>query len=257
VAAPGVVLRGHLELNGSANVIIRNLKIVGYNCADANQCKLGKDAITIEGGSHHIWLDHCDISDGSDGNMDIGDGADLVTVSWTKFWYSARRPGDHQFSNLLGSSDNAADTDRGHIRVTFDHDWWADNVSERMPRVRFGQVHVFNSLYTSVGNRYCIGLGVGASILAENNAFIGVRNPINAGRFADETSVIVGRGNLFERTDGTNAARDTGGFTPPYQYTLEPAAAVHVSVTRGAGIPRPPGTEADEEDDESGPPAAP
>jgi pectate lyase len=37
------------------------------------------------------WFDHCDISDGSDGNLDITNGSDLVTVSWTQFHYSTKR----------------------------------------------------------------------------------------------------------------------------------------------------------------------
>src|SRR5262245_27624718 len=104
---PGVVFTGHLGLDGSINVILRDLTIVGYNCTDNADCQRGADAVTIDGGAHHVWVDHCDVSDGSDGNLDVASGADYVTVSWTKFWYSGMRPGGHQFSNLIGSSDQA------------------------------------------------------------------------------------------------------------------------------------------------------
>src|SRR5262249_33649954 len=150
--------------------IIRNLAIVGYNCTDKSPCKTGADAITISNNAHHVWIDHCSISDGSDGNLDIRDASDYITISWTKFSYSSRRPGDHQFCNLIGS-DDAVSSDEDHFKITFHHDWWADNVAERMPRVRYGQVHVFNSLYTSAGNHYCIGVGFAANLLIENNAF--------------------------------------------------------------------------------------
>ena len=84
-----------------------------------------------------------------------------MTVSWTKFRYSASRvsryTGEvHHFSNLVGGSDSKT-SGAGHLRVTWHHDWWADHVVERQPRVRFGDVHVFNSLYTSTGDNYCIG----------------------------------------------------------------------------------------------------
>ena len=233
-AAPGVVFTGHVEINGSVNVILRHLKIVGYNCTDRSPCKKGDDAMTIESGAHHIWLDHCDISDGSDGNLDITDGADYITISWSKFWYSAPRPGGHRFCNLIGNDDVMA-SDAGHLRITFHHDWWADNVQQRMPRVRFGQVHVFNSLYSSRGNDYCVGLGADASILLENNAFVGVKNPTESNKYASPTSVLVARGNLFEQTIGTAADRGTAVFKPPYAYTLEPATAVQAEVTSGAG----------------------
>jgi pectate lyase len=259
IGAPGAVLKGSLELNGSVNVIVRNLKIVGYNCSDAEECKHGHDAVTISGAAHHVWFDHCDISDGSDGNLDIVEGSDYITISWTVFSYSGRRPGDHQFSSLLGNSDGAGDLDRGHLRITFHHDWWADNVAERMPRVRFGQVHVFNNLYTATGNHYCIGLGAGAAMLVENNAFVGVRTPFQTEKFSDATSVLVERGNLFARTQGNAQGKGTGGgFTPPYPYKLEPADAVRLAVMRGAGIPGARrGLDSDDSDDDDGAASAP
>jgi pectate lyase len=232
---PGVIFRGHIEIDGSVNVIIRNLAIVGYNCADKSPCKRGDDAVTIMGSAHHVWIDHCSISDGSDGNLDVVDGSDYITISWTKFWYSGRRPGGHQFCNLIGSADGIT-SDADHFKITFHHDWWADNVDERMPRVRYGQVHLYNNLYTATGNHYCIGLGVDANLLIENNAFIGVRTPVEITHYSNEASVAVSRGNLYENTTGTPVAdRGTAVFKPPYGYTLDPAATVRAAVMQGAG----------------------
>src|SRR5947199_294929 len=71
VGACGAVFHGHLGLSGSANVIVRNLTIVGYNCTDSpSDCSGGADAVTLQKQSHHVWFDHDDISDGSDGNLD-------------------------------------------------------------------------------------------------------------------------------------------------------------------------------------------
>jgi pectate lyase len=231
---PGVVFTGHFGFSHSANVILRNLTIVGNDCTDVvppATCQegAGADAVTIST-SHHIWVDHCDISDGSDGNLDIVSASDYVTVSWTKFWYRGR-PGDHQFSNLIGSSDG--DTgDAGHLRVTFHHDWWGDQVVERMPRARFGQIHLFNNLYTAAGSLYCVGVGVNANMLLENNAFIGVRVPVDVTRFVNAASVAVSYGNLF---DGLVADHGTAVFTPPYPYTIEPATDVQNTVSQNAG----------------------
>jgi pectate lyase len=239
--APGAVLHGHLDLDGSVNVIVRNLSIIGYNCADVRECKRGKDAVTLSGSAHHVWFDHCAISDGSDGNLDITDSADFVTVSWTKFFYSSNRPGDHQFSSLIGSSDDATD-DAGHLRVTFYGDWWAEHVSERMPRVRFGKVHLFNNLYTSEGNQYCVGLGFDANLLTENNVFAGVKNPIESEHHSNAASVVVSRGNLYENTTGETADKGSDVFVPPYPYRLMAASAVRAAVMEGAG-PRGPAPE--------------
>jgi pectate lyase len=229
----GSVFTGHLALDGSVNVILRDLTIVGYNCSDSALCSAGYDAVTVINGAHHVWVDHCDISDGSDGNLDITLQSDFATVSWTKFWYSGTRAGGHQFSNLVGGDDLAPD--QGTLNVTWHHNWWADRANQRMPRVRFGKNHVFNNLNTAAGDSYCIGLGFDANILTENNVFIGVNRPINSTDFDSPASVIVSRGNIYTNTTGSTADRGTGVFTPPYPYTLDDANGVEAAVRSGAG----------------------
>ena len=232
----GAEFHGGLKVSGSVNVIIRNLKIVGNNCSDSpDDCSGGADAVSIGDSAHHVWVDHCDVSDGSDGNLDVNDGADYVTISWTKFSYSGLRPGGHQFSNLVGSSDNEPG-DVGHLRVSYHHDWWADHVDERMPRVRYGQVHIFNSLYTAAGNNYCVGVGYYANILTEANAFFGVQNPIESVSYANDQSVVVSHENLYIDASGHQADRGTAVFAPPYAYTLDDVVDVKPAVQGGAGV---------------------
>ena len=109
----------------------------------------------------------------------------------------------------------------GHLRVTWHHDWWGANVHEREPRVRFGEIHLYNNLWTSVSNSYCIGLGVGASILTESNVFRGVNIPFNITSYADDTSVLEARSNLFEGVTGNTVGVGGAAFVPPYDYTVE------------------------------------
>jgi pectate lyase len=238
----GAEIHGHIQMTGSVNVIVSKLTIVGYDCTDnPSDCSGGADAITVERSAHHLWFDHDDISDGSDGNLDITHASDFITVSWTKFHYSGRRTdpagaaGGHQFSNLIGHSDSNASEDTGHLTVTFHHDWWADNVVERMPRVRFGKVHLFDNLYTAAGDDYCVGVGVDADIRDENDVFVGVKNPIDSADYSNGASVIESSGDLFQMTTGTT--QDIGGtaFTPPYAYSLDPASSVEALVKGGAG----------------------
>ncbi len=235
-------IHGHIQMKGSVNVIVRNLRVIGYNCTDnTSDCSAGADAITVENTAHHLWFDHDDISDGSDGNLDITHACDFVTISWTKFHYSGRRTdpagasGGHQFSNLIGHSDSNASEDTGHLTVTFHHDWWADNVVERMPRVRFGRVHLFNNLYTAAGDDYCIGVGVGANIRDENNVFIGVKNPIDSTSYSDSASILQSSGDLDQMTTGTTQGIGGAAFTPPYAYSLEATSGLETSVRNGAG----------------------
>lgn len=250
----GGAIHGHVGLNNSVNVIIRNITIQGYavgNCAldpdydSSVGCSSGNDTITVSGGNH-IWFDHDDISDGADGNLDIVNAADNVTVSWTKFHYAARTDNTgsdstggagHRYSSLVGNSDTSTG-DTGLLNVTWHHDWWADRVVERQPRIRFGKNHLFNNLWTSSGNNYCIRAGHAASILIENNLFSGVNSPHVFNNSTDQTNAyITATGNTYTNTSGTKA---TGGggtpFTnPPYTYTLDAVSTVQSAVQAGAG----------------------
>jgi pectate lyase len=224
-------IEGGLLLDGPdgdfvSNVIIRNLTVRGVNCPGEG-CT-NTDAITVYR-AHHVWIDHCDISDGDDGNLDITEESDYVTVSWNRFSYS-NSSGIHRLSNLIGASDAATD-DADDLRVTLHHNWWTANVAERMPRVRFGPVHVFNNYYTAADDLYCIRAGFEADILAENNYFEGVKTPFDN---IDPTANLVGSGNIH--TPGPIAEPNQGpAFTPPYTYVLDPAADVPAIVMAGVG----------------------
>jgi pectate lyase len=62
--------------------------------------------------------------------------------------------------------------DVGKLRVTVHHNRF-DNVLQRAPRVRFGQVDVYDNYYvaTDPGYQYSLGVGVQSSIYAQNNYF--------------------------------------------------------------------------------------
>jgi pectate lyase len=120
--------------------------------------------------------------------------------------------------------------DRGKLRVTWHHVWWADNVQERMPRSRYGDVHVFNSYYSSRRNSYCVRAGVETRILSEANYFDGVEDPFD---IENDTGVIESKNDFF---DGTEPILGTGtAFVPPYPYTADDPKTVLCSVGQGAG----------------------
>jgi pectate lyase len=246
-------LSGHVGLSSSANVIIRNLNIVGFNCkppdvdtANGGECQNGQDAVTVQK-SHNIWFDHDAISDGSDGNLDINHGSDFITVSDTKFFYSSARsdPNDtgaagHRFSNLIGGSDSNGSEDTGHLNITWIHDWWAQNVVERQARVRFGKNHFVNNLWTSTGDNYLIGIGVGANVLTQNNAFVNVKTPINTTSFVHPTiapSAVKSSGNVLTGVTGTQPTDLNPGsvFTPPYTLNIGSGSTTQAFVQANAG----------------------
>lgn len=228
---PGVVIQGNMSISGtgSYNVIVRNLAIKGNPCATYDECKAGADAVYVGNEAHHVWLDHIDIADGQDGNCDITQGGDYVTVSWSQFHYTYDK--EHRFSNLIAGSDDEPKS-VGKLRISYMYDWWGDRVNQRSPRGRFGKVHMVNNYHSSQDLDYVAGPGVDAQFLVENCMY-----EINSGRPAFDTSfgssaAWKGVGNEGNAT-GLNSSQGNV-FTPPYQYTKLAASAVKGAVTSSA-----------------------
>jgi pectate lyase len=230
---------GGLYLYKSSNVVIRNLTIDGST--DDNLGVLY---------STNVWIDHCTFKNAKDGNMDINRASDNITVSWCKFFYDT--PQSHALASLIGSGDKET-MSAGKLRVTFHHNWFGQNIIERMPSVRWGTVHVFNNYYNAPGNNYCIRIRLNAQARIENNFFETVRNPWEV-YITDPVSPvgkIFATGNIEKNTTwgkdstkGANTVRIVPGtdevFIPPYAYTPDPASAVPELVTREAGPGRGP-----------------
>jgi pectate lyase len=223
-------IRGQIYVNKHNNVIIRDLYL-----ADANG-----DCITIINGAHHVWVDHCDIYDSTDGLLDITQQSDYVTVSWCKFHYS-KPVGTHRLACLVGSSDKVV-ADANYLHITMHHNWWAENCIERMPSVRYATMHLFNNYYTSKGNNYCIRSRLDAEVLVENCYFSQVNDPhvIYVARTEKRLNIAKGClkavGNVYNETTGAKEA-DGAVFTPPYKYKLDEGKDVPTIVPTGA-VPR-------------------
>lgn len=223
--AASAELHGSFKIKNVTNVIVRNIKVRGDGAHDAD----GEDAIEVYN-STRVWLDHLDVVDGGDGNLDVRKASNFVTISWCKFSYTSNSTA-HKFSNLIGSSDS--DTgDRGKLKVTLHHNYWAEGVSQRMPRARFGQIHVVNNYYRSTGNDYCIGAGYEADLLIENNVFEVTDNPIKYIGGAATAAEL--KNNLFVNVTGNKTGQGTA-FTPPYPYTMTPVEDVENVVRFTAG----------------------
>ncbi len=233
-------LKGGITINNKSNIIVSNLIMEGC----LKEPRTPDDVINVEGDkAHHIWFNHLDISDGGDGNLDIKSAANYITVSWCKFSYSTDDH-DHRLSCLISSGAGDHDEDYGHLKVTYHHNWFADNVDQRMPRVMYGKVHVYNNYYTSNGNSYCIGADCYASVLIENNYFKDVNDP-HQFSYPDSTlpATIVARGNVYDNTTGSRAEGNkpntlgkVAAFEEaPYAYWLDEANDVPTLVQQYAG----------------------
>jgi pectate lyase len=221
----------NIEDMAPANVIIQNMNIRGVP---------GGDAIQVENATH-IWIDHNTMSstieddpDFYDGMLDITHAGDYITVSWNIIR-------NHWKTSLVGHSDDNEAEDRGHLRITYHHNWF-DHTFERGPRVRFGEtVHVFNNYYSNVNNNadsYAIASTMDAGVLVEGNVFENVQQACwSASGYADsDPGRLVARDNSFTNS---GPCETNGTVAPvPYSYTAENVGTVKASVTAGAGAGR-------------------
>ncbi len=117
---------------------------------------------------------------------------------------------NHDKTNLLGGSDTPT-PDRGYgpgaIDVTFHHNYW-ENTGQRMPRVRYGRVHVYNNYYSLNANSdaaYKMGdamaLGTASKMYVESNVF-----DITHGSSLNENKVI----KLSSSTSNKNKCLNAG-----------------------------------------------
>lgn len=244
-----------LRVHGAQNVIIRNLTF-----RDTRDCfpqwdptdgatgnwNSAYDAVSLQRATN-VWVDHNTFTDHPypdsaapsyfdrpfqqhDGSLDMTSGTDLVTASYNLFE-------DHGKTMLIGSS-NTSTTDPGKLRVSVHHNVFR-NVEERLPRVRFGQVHVYNNLYEPGPSFvYAWGVGVKSALYVENNYVKladggAVEDLIYnwGGTAITEVGTLVD-GRPVDALDAFNAANPTAqlagdaGWTPQFTRGLEPASRV-------------------------------
>ena len=203
--------------NAVHNIIIRNLTITGAT----------DDLINVQMFSHHIWIDHNDLSNGDDGAVDIKRGSDLVTVSWNHFH-------DHDKTTLVGHDDANAAQDTGRLRVTYHHNYF-NRSDQRNPRVRFSPlVHVYNNYYFD--NSYGIASTNESGLFVEGNYFFSVNNPGRV-EFSGPLGRMVERNNILVECNHPIEVRGT--VTDPstfYRYTVNDPASVPTIVPAGAGV---------------------
>lgn len=263
-AGPGAGLaNGRIEIIGVSNVIVRNLHIVApcdiAPVWDPNDGATGNwnaayDAITILG-ADHVWIDHNTITDAPvtddqlpvengktkqchDGAIDITRGANHVTVSYNLL-------DRHDKTMLIGHSDSFT-ADIGRLKVTIANNVF-NAIGQRAPRVRFGQVHLFNNVHAGAkgaavyGHSYSVGIGTGAQVISQANVFaiagaapgcasvLQTLNPSASSAFADTGSLLNGA------ALGACPVSNAVAWSVPYAFSPRPAALVKANALARAG----------------------
>ncbi len=219
---------GILNFTSCQNIIIRNVTFKSAGAFDID----GNDNLDLKT-CKYIWVDHCDFQDGVDGNFDCNNGSDYICVSWCRFHYllDAWREGytgdssngEHRYTNLWGGADKNASKDEGHLNTTFYSCWWDSGCVERMPRVRFGKVHILNCYYSCTGNNYCVGTGYASNVYVDRCVFVsGIKNPYKnyatSSGYTDYNMTVTG---CSGTSDTQKSSGDNEYFIPSDYYELE------------------------------------
>ena len=262
-AGPGAgFVNGYIDVNGVEHVIVRNLKIVApcdvapvWDPTDGatGAWNAAYDAISVTAAAY-VWIDHNTITDAPvtddqlpiengvpkqchDGAIDITRAADFVTVSYNVI-------DKHDKTMLVGASDSAT-TDLGRLRITLANNVFS-NVKQRVPRVRYGQVHMLNNYFagdkagTPYTHSYSIGIGKSGQVVSTNNVFAiagaagcaSILTTLNAdalSAFSDSGSLL--NGGALGACPVSNAV----SWAVPYAFTPRPVALVKANALAQAG----------------------
>ncbi|WP_425314182.1 pectate lyase family protein [Saccharibacillus kuerlensis] len=178
-----------ITVKRSSNLVIRNLEFDElWEWDEATKGDYDRndwDYLTIEN-SHKVWIDHSTFHKAYDGLVDVKKGSTGVTISWSKFmgdnqsstgWVAqqinameksrAQYPmydylrslglsaadiiaiaSGQKKGHLIGATDFASDN--ANLQVTLHHNYY-QNIQDRMPRLRGGNVHAYNIVMDASG----------------------------------------------------------------------------------------------------------
>lgn len=304
IGADARIINGNLNIGPSASAPVENIVIRNISFADSfdffpqwdptdsttGRWNSAYDLISVQY-ARRVWIDHNSFSDGTrtddkypsvfnevvngvdyagsdfkvqhhDGLVDVTRNGDLVTVSANAF-------SNHDKSFLIGGTDTLSATAENPraLRVTFSDNHFL-NLRQRLPRVRYGRVHVYNNLYEgSLTGTFALSnpltVGQSGKIYAENNIFL-VPNAtvtnlagqsisasrttacLTAGYTADEcASTFFASGTLLNDQPVDLQASVLSRFTAVtatqwmpssfYSYTVRPTAGLAALIRNGAG----------------------
>ncbi|GJU21046.1 pectate lyase 1-like protein [Tanacetum coccineum] len=154
---------GGVTIHNVKNVILTNLNIHDVHVKEGFNFRSGcdGDAVAVKT-STNVWIDHCTMSKGPDGLLDVTVESTCVTISNCRFH-------DHDKVLLLGADDSHSEDKKMLVTVAFNR--FDIGCVQRMPRCRFGFFQVVNNDYNKWG-MYAIGGSANPTILSQGNRFL-------------------------------------------------------------------------------------
>ncbi|KAE8724537.1 putative pectate lyase 22 [Hibiscus syriacus] len=166
-----------ITIQSVSNIIIHGINIHG--------CKRGGNAYVRDSPSHygwrtisdgdavlisrssHIWVDHCSLSNCTNGLVNAIQGSTAITISSNYMTH-------HNKVMLLGHSDSYEQDKNMQVTIAFNH--FGEGLVQGMPR--HGYFHVVNNDYTH-WEMYAIGGSGNPTINSEGNRFLAPDNSNN------------------------------------------------------------------------------
>lgn len=248
------VIGAELLLNGVDNVIIRNVNFEdafdcfpAWNAADGGAWSPRYSSISVIG-STHVWIDHNSFAVGEHADvgqplfmgrpfavhasaLDISRASDLLTVSWNELH-------DYDRAADIGSSEDLG-LDPAKMRVTLHHNLF-QNVAEDAPRVRAGQVHLYNNLYDIPdGAPYLFSwsLDGDARLFAENNYFLSTSARANQLLRVSNATALHATGTLLGPAVGASPVDVLAAFNAEHDQPLASDVGWTPTLTLGVDPP--------------------
>ncbi|KAF9884558.1 hypothetical protein FE257_001503 [Aspergillus nanangensis] len=206
--------QGGFGLDGTSNVIIRNLRITNPGDAESDHDSIQAD------GSSNIWIDHCLFDEPTgDGLIDLRKDTTFFTVSNNIF-----RNHDKAFG--IGWTDNVI------AEGTIHHNWF-DGTNQRNPSAdNLLHAHLYNNYLTGVTSYGHYARG-STNARIENVYFSDTSNPITA----DEDATLTSTGSVVDGDSDEPVADQGEAFNPAdlYEYSLDETNDVPSIVEGNAG----------------------
>ncbi|EPS61840.1 hypothetical protein M569_12953, partial [Genlisea aurea] len=168
---------GCIVLHHVSHVIIHNVRIHDCRPAPPASIRLSPDRVEDRGGSdgdgitimtsRDVWIDHCGLSNCADGLIDATLASTAITISNNHFSH-------HDKVMLLGHDDRYYLDSGMQVTIAFNH--FGDGLVQRMPRCRWGYVHVVNNDFTA-WQMYAIGGSASPTINSQGNRYTAPADP--------------------------------------------------------------------------------
>ncbi|MCA5892263.1 right-handed parallel beta-helix repeat-containing protein [Isoptericola sp. NEAU-Y5] len=212
---------GGLFLDRVQNVVVRNLTFRDSYVPgdwDGKSADNDNDGIRVDT-SHHVWIDHNELTRLGDGLIDVRKDSTAVTLSWNHLH-------DHNKTVGVGWTDNVV------TEITMHHNRFANTYQRNASIDNVAAGHLYNNWFDGQAQYGTMARGA-SQLVVESSVYSNGEDAIVA---KDAASEVDSRDNRFTTIRGRKD--DTGPTFDPaarYAYTADDVDDVVEVVSRGAG----------------------